>query len=127
MAGSQDIEKMMAARSVSCGKLIHFGFKSSVFQLPLDDDSFDVYPIRISASGTNHLNLLVVSESECVRLEPQKYAHLMYKAARLDSLVRDWSRRRGIAYRVITGNDKTYRNCVVECFNMLDSLIENRD
>jgi len=127
MAESEDIEKMLSARRVSRGEMIHFGFKNSVFQLPDGVRPKTVYPLRLSASGVNHLNLLVVSQSECVRLEPQKYAHLMYRAKALNARLAEWCFRQGVAYRIVTGRDETYRDCAAECFRMLDALIENRD
>jgi len=129
MSGSDDIAALLDARGLQRGEMIHFGFRNAVFQLPADAAP-RVYPVRVSASGANHLNLLVVTGDACVRLEPQRFARLTYRADRLDARLAVWSAAMGLAYRVETGDDKTCRACVAECFSMLDRLTgdaRNRD
>ena len=129
-ASAEDIAARLVSRGLACGEMIHFGFKNNRFQLPTDAEP-RVYPMRVSASGTNHLNLLVVSRDECVRLEPQRFASLTYRAGKLDARLERWSSARRLVYRLETGDDKTCRNCVAVCLSMLDRLIaegaKNRD
>ena len=122
MAGSsQDIVEKLEARGHVVGQMIHFGFKRSAFQLP-NEALCGVYPVRVSARGVNHLNLLVVSRSDCLRLEPQRFASMTYRASSLDSSIGAWCAKHGKTYRVVTGHDRTGVRCVETCLEMLDSI-----
>lgn len=105
--------------------MIHFGFKRVAFQLP-ESAIEGVYPLRLSAGGVNHLNLFIVRDVDCLRLEPQKFAHLMYREKKLDIALATWCEQHGKRYRVAIGSDKTYRECVSTCMEMLKA-IENKD